>query len=81
MAKYCVKNVESNEYLYNDLGVFTKYVNKALLFPTFKRAQKEAKKYNKRMNEFYKLNEDSFSFFKGKNCDKYFWVEKNKRIT
>lgn len=68
---YAVKNIETGEYLINDMGVFSKNKAKALSFPTFKRAQKEAKRYNKQMNAFYRLNENDFGFFRGKTCSYY----------
>jgi len=68
---YTVKNTETGEYLINDMGVFSKNKAKALSFPTFKRAQKEAKHYNKKMDAFYKANDNDFPMFRGKTCTKY----------
>ena len=68
---YAVKNIETGEYLINDRGIFSKNKAKVLSFPTFKRAQKEAKKLNKRMENFYSMNDNDFPMFKGKTCTKY----------
>ena len=70
MATFVVKNSEENSYL-SEYGVFTKNVNEAIYFPTYKRAQKEAKKLNKRMENFYSMNDNDFPMFKGKTCTKY----------
>lgn len=67
---YAVKNIETGEYLINDRGIFSKNKAKALSFPTFKRAQKEAKKLNKRMEKFSMTDNDS-PMFRGKTCTKY----------
>ena len=45
--------------------------SKVVLFPTYKRAQKEAKKLNKRMENFYSMNDNDFPMFRGKTCTKY----------
>ena len=59
MSRFVVKNIEENSYLC-EYGVFSKNASKAVLFPTYKRAQKEAKKLNKRMENFYSMNDNDF---------------------
>ena len=70
MSRFVVKNIEENSYLC-EYGVFSKNASKAVSFPTYKRAQKEAKKLNKRMENFYSMNDNDFPMFKGKTCTKY----------
>ena len=70
MSRFVVKNIEENSYLCEH-GVFSKNASKAVLFPTYKRAQKEAKKLNKRMENFYSMNDNDFPMFRGKTCTKY----------
>lgn len=57
----------ASESLVNEL----ENTSKAVLFPTYKRAQKEAKKLNKRMENFYSMNDNDFPMFRGKTCTKY----------
>lgn len=66
---YAVKNISDGTYL--GKFAFHKDVNKAVTFPTFKRAQKEAKRLNERMNRFYFLNDNDFPMFRGKTCTDY----------
>lgn len=70
MSRFVVKNIEENSYLCEH-GVFSKNASKAVSFSTYKRAQKEAKKLNKRMENFYSMNDNDFPMFKGKTCTKY----------
>ena len=69
MSRFVVKNIEENSYLCEH-GVFSKNTSRAVLFPTYKRAQKEAKKLNKKTEKQYTMFEDTTSL-KGKSCTKY----------
>ena len=64
MSSYCVRNMESGEY-------FQRNKEKALIFPTFKKAQKEAKRMNNNMTAFYRMNDHDFPTMRGKSCIKY----------
>lgn len=70
MSSYCVRNMESGEYLCR-FDVFQRNKEKALIFPTFKKAQKEAKRMNSNMTAFYRMNDHDFPTMRGKSCIKY----------
>lgn len=70
MASYCVLNTESGEYLCK-FNVFKREKGMAVTFPTFKKAQKEARRMNDNMTAFYRMNDHDFPFMRGKSCTKY----------
>lgn len=69
MSRFVVKNMEVNTYLC-DNNKFSRNTGIALFFPTYKKAQKEAKRLNKQTEKQYTMFEDAISM-KGKSCTKY----------
>ena len=69
MSRFVVKNMEVNTYLCEN-NKFSRNTGIALSFPTYKKAQKEAKRLNKQTEKQYTLFEDAIAM-KGKSCTKY----------
>ena len=69
MSRFVVKNMEVNTYLCEN-NKFSRNAVYALSFPTYKKAQKEAKRLNKQTEKQYTIFEDTISM-KGKTCTKY----------